>query len=116
MSSYRHPVGSRLACGECGASYIVMAWKSNAEVRCGNDDLMPAGGGPVSVQADDGAPLGTQLGKKYVNEIGDIELLVVKAGVGILSCANVPNGHEGTDSVAIVGLMSRARTRPAQIH
>ena len=44
---------------------------------------------PDGAALDAGASEGTQLGKRYVNEAGDLELLCTKPGEGSLSVGDV---------------------------
>jgi len=81
--------GTRLRSSVCVTEVmIVAAPKSEVELTCGGapmvglDAVPPPGGTP---RAD--AAGGTQLGKRYVNEAGDLELLCTKPGQGTLACA-----------------------------
>lgn len=83
--------GSRLRSAVCPTEVmIVAAPKSDVSVTCGGVamgplDAAPAGGAP---HAD--ASGGTLLGKRYVNEAGDLELLCTKPGQGSLACDGKP--------------------------
>lgn len=80
--------GTRLRSAVCDSELMVIAAPAGeVEVTCG--------GAPVSALDEDpptGAALspdaseGTQLGKRYVNEAGDLELLCTKPGKGSLAC------------------------------
>jgi hypothetical protein len=54
-------------------------------LRCGGHPMAAdgAGGGPLPLDPD--FATGTQLGKRYVNEAGTVEVLCTKAGAGTLS-------------------------------
>ncbi len=79
--------GSRLKSAVCGTEVMVIAAPgSDVEVTCGGAPIVgiteesPAGATLASDAAD-----GTQLGKRYTNEAGDLELLVTKPGKGKLA-------------------------------
>jgi hypothetical protein len=64
---------------------VVAAPADDVEVTCGGAPMIgikddPPAGGPVSADA----AAGTALGKRYVNEAGDLELLCTKPGEGSL--------------------------------
>ena len=69
----------------CTAEVMVIAAPGgDVDVRCGGAGMIgmsDEGGGDV----DSGHSDGTQLGKRYVNEAGDLELLCTKPGDGSLS-------------------------------
>ncbi len=80
-------VGTRLRSAVCDTEVMVVgAPKHDVEITCGGaamiqmDEERPAGG---SVSPD--AAKGTALGKRYVNEAGDVELLCTKPGEGSLA-------------------------------
>ena len=80
--------GTRLRSGACATEVmIVAAPKSDVSLTCGGvamaalDAPRPAG---VTPTAD--ASGGTLLGKRYVSEAGDLELLCTKPGQGSLAC------------------------------
>jgi hypothetical protein len=79
--------GTRLKSAVCNTEVMVVAApKDDVELTCGGAPLIemtaerPAGGAP----ADD-AKEGTQIGKRYVNEAGDLEVLCTKPGEGSLA-------------------------------
>ena len=62
----------------------------------GSDLVVACGGAPMAEEKpaeagaiDAGFAAGTQMGKRYVNEAGTVELLCVKAGKGSLSIDGV---------------------------
>jgi hypothetical protein len=84
--------GTRLKSAVCNTEVmIVAAPKTDVTVSCGGAPLIemtadrPAGG---QVAAD--AKTGTQIGKRYVNEAGDLEVLCTKPGEGSLSAGGAP--------------------------
>jgi len=79
--------GGRLRSVVCATEIMVIAAPADgAEVTCGGAPVIaiaeepPGGGSPAADAAD-----GTQLGKRYVNEAGDLELLCTKPGDGSLA-------------------------------
>ncbi len=79
--------GTRLKSAVCTTEVMVVsAPKDEVEVTCGGAPLIamtddaPAGGA-ISEDAKEG----TQIGKRYVNEAGDLEILCTKPGEGSLA-------------------------------
>lgn len=78
--------GTRMRSNVCATEVmVVMAPDGDAELSCGGAAMIgiaddPAGG---SVAAD--ASDGTQMGKRYTNEAGDLEVLCTKPGEGSLA-------------------------------
>ena len=78
--------GSRLKSTVCDTEVIAVKASGDLEVTCGGAPMVDAGaevgekGEPAADAAD-----GTQMGKRYVDEAGTIELLCVKPGKGSLS-------------------------------
>jgi hypothetical protein len=70
---------------------VIAAPAAGVELTCGGapmiglSEVPPAG---VTVSPD--AAKGTLLGKRYVNEAGDLEVLCTKSGEGSLGAAGVP--------------------------
>ncbi|MDP3139613.1 MAG: hypothetical protein Q8N17_25180 [Burkholderiaceae bacterium] len=85
--------GQKLASTVCTTQVMVIkAPATPLDVRCGGQPVALPGepaSGAASVIAPDHAG-GSLLGKRYVNEDGSIELLVVKAGEGSLSVDGKP--------------------------
>jgi hypothetical protein len=81
--------GSRLRSAVCTTEVMVVAAPAGEiDVTCGGVPMIPIGEQPpagVSIHPD--AKGGTQLGKRYVNEAGTLELLCTKAGEGSLGSA-----------------------------
>jgi hypothetical protein len=79
--------GTRLRSAVCATELMVIqAPAGDADVRCGGAPLAPLG----TALAPDAAPApdlagGTQIGKRYVNAAGDLELLCTKPGQGTLT-------------------------------
>jgi hypothetical protein len=83
--------GTRLRSAVCATEVMVVAAPRDAEVTlcCGGAPMIDggaaaAGGTPSPDLAD-----GTQIGKRYVNEAGTLELLCIKPGEGSLSADGV---------------------------
>jgi hypothetical protein len=79
--------GTRLKSTVCATQIMVIAAPATgADLTCGGapmvgmDEDVAGGGTP-----DPGAAEGTALGKRYVNEAGDLELLCTKPGDGSLA-------------------------------
>ncbi len=83
--------GTRLKSAVCATEVMVIAAPdADIEVTCGGSPLIGAaesasGGSPAG-----DAAAGTQLGKRYVNEAGDLELLCTKPGEGSLAASGAP--------------------------
>ena len=78
--------GSRLKSAVCDSEVmVVMAPQGDTAVTCGGAPMVPLGEDPPDGQTlSDDAAEGTQIGKRYVNEAGDLELLCTKPGKGSL--------------------------------
>jgi hypothetical protein len=83
--------GTRLKSAVCSTEVMVVAAPKEAvEVTCGGAPLVALGTDApegVSISAD--ASEGTQIGKRYVNEAGDLEILCTKPGDGSLGANGV---------------------------
>lgn len=80
-------VGTRLRSAVCDTEVMVIAAPAgDLELSCGGspmvglDEESSAGGAPSADAAG-----GTQMGKRYTNDAGDIELLCTKAGAGSIA-------------------------------
>ncbi len=77
-------VGKRLKSASCTTEIMVIA-------APGGDIELMCGGALMGEEGDNGATVhpdfadGSALGKRYINDDGDLELLCVKAGEGSLS-------------------------------
>ena len=78
--------GSRLKSAVCDTEVmVVLAPDGDVDVTCGGAPMFDLGGeAPAGVTLSDDAAEGTQIGKRYVNEAGDLELLCTKPGKGSL--------------------------------
>jgi len=88
--------GSRWKSAVCDTQVMVVAAPANeVDVTCGGAALVeldadPSGGEPAPDACD-----GTQIGKRYVNEAGDVELLCTKPGAGSLATDGQALGLKG---------------------
>ena len=84
-------MGSRLRSAVCSTEVMVIAAPEAAlEIACGGSPMVdasetPPSGGSIGADAAEG----TKLGKRYVNDAGDLELLCTKAGDGSLAADGV---------------------------
>ena len=84
--------GTRLRSSVCDVEVIVVKTSSQAlDLRCGGHPMVPAGvDRPDGLEAKDGFTGGTQIGKRYTDESGELELLCTKAGTSSLSIGDTP--------------------------
>ena len=83
-------MGSRLRSSVCATEVMVIAAPGDeVDIACGGASMIDAAetapGGEVAASAAEG----TKLGKRYVNDAGDLELLCTKAGDGSLAANGV---------------------------
>ena len=77
--------GTRLRSAVCTTEImIVAAPKEEVELTCGGAPVVEIGAEPSGGSIADDAKQGTQIGKRYVNEAGDLEVLCTKPGEGSL--------------------------------
>lgn len=78
--------GSRLRSAVCDTEVmVVMAPQGDVDVTCGGASMVELGSDvPAGQSLAEDAAEGTQIGKRYVNEAGDLELLCTKPGKGSL--------------------------------
>lgn len=81
--------GARMRSAVCATEVMVIqAPEGECDLRCGGAPMIDIGGEPPGGQSLDAAASGgTQIGKRYVNEAGDLELLCTKPGEGSLGVA-----------------------------
>ena len=79
--------GTRLKSAVCNTEVMVVAApKDEVDVSCGGAPLVALGGeAPAGGEIAEGAGEGTQIGKRYINEAGDLEILCTKPGEGSLA-------------------------------
>ena len=89
--------GTRLRSTVCATEVMVVAApKGDVDLQCGGAPMAPLDA-PAAAK---GAPSpdasgGTQLGKRYTNEAGDLELLCTKPGQGSLASTGKPLAVKG---------------------
>jgi hypothetical protein len=78
--------GTRLKSAVCSTEVMVVAApKDDVELTCGGAPMLEMGADvPAGASISDDAREGTQIGKRYVNEAGDLEVLCTKPGEGSL--------------------------------
>jgi hypothetical protein len=78
--------GTRIKSAVCATEAMVIAAPDgDIEVTCGGVAVIDIGAdAPAGVEISADAANGTALGKRYVNEAGDLELLCTKPGDGSL--------------------------------
>ena len=81
--------GARLRSAVCTTEVmVILAPQVEVDLTCGGAAILALGSDPpagLEISAD--AKDGTQIGKRYVNEAGDLELLCTKPGEGSLAAA-----------------------------
>ena len=84
--------GSRLRSCVCATEVMVIAApKTDMELTCGGSAMIDVNDPPpdgLAISPEEAK--GTALGKRYVNETSDVELLCTKAGEGSLACGDAP--------------------------
>ncbi len=83
--------GTRLRSAVCKSEIMVVAApKDDVELTCGGAPVIAIGDAPPAGAAiSDAAREGTQIGKRYTNEAGDLEILCTKPGEGSLAVGGV---------------------------
>lgn len=84
--------GMRLRSSVCSTEVMVIqAPDGEVHVTCGGAALVPLGATAASGSTlDPAAAGGTQIGKRYVDASGTLELLCTKPGAGTLALAGAP--------------------------
>ena len=81
--------GGRIRSAVCTTEVmVILAPQAEVDLLCGGAPMLalgaePSDGAMIAADAKDG----TQIGKRYVNEAGDLELLCTKRGDGTLALA-----------------------------
>jgi hypothetical protein len=80
--------GTRIRSAVCDTEVMVIAAPpGDVEITCGGVPMLELHAEPTAgVSLSPDAAEGTQLGKRYANEAGDLELLCSKPGKGSLAC------------------------------
>ncbi len=88
--------GTRLRSAVCDTQVMVVAAPdAETEVTCGGHPLIALDAEPLAGATLSGDGDGTQVGKRYVNEAGDLELLCTKPGEGSLAADGQALGLKG---------------------
>ncbi len=84
-------VGTRLKSTVCNTEVMVIAAPGDdLDIKCGGATMLaPADATTDSAGIDADHANGAQMGKRYCNESGDLELLCVKPGDGSLAVGSV---------------------------
>jgi len=83
--------GTRLRSAVCTTEVMVVAAPKElvVELCCGGQPMVDLGAEPAGSTPTAAFSSGTQLGKRYVNEAGTLEVLCTKPGAGSLSADGV---------------------------
>jgi hypothetical protein len=82
--------GTRIQSAVCNTEVMVIqAPEGDVDVRCGGASMIEISAEKPGGSVDGAAAEGTQIGKRYVNEAGDLELLCTKPGDGSLGLGDV---------------------------
>ncbi len=87
--------GQRLKSGVCDAEVMVIKANGSEALTCGGVP-MTAGGTGGGAEADAGQMEGCQIGKRYVNDSGSLEVLCVRPGQGSLAADGYALAIKGT--------------------
>ncbi len=80
--------GTRIQSAVCKTEVMVIAAPDGGvDVRCGGAPMLEISAEKPGGDVDASAAGGTAIGKRYVNEAGDLELLCTKPGEGSLALA-----------------------------
>ena len=83
--------GTRIKSAVCATELMVIqAPAGDADVRCGGAPMLGIGDPKPDRAIDPSLKAGTQIGKRYVDAAGTIELLCTKPGEGTLALGNAP--------------------------
>jgi hypothetical protein len=89
--------GTRLRSAVCSTEVMVIqAADRDIALSCSGAPMLELGAGPPRVDSPERGPGGgTQIGKRYVNAAGDLELLCTRAGAGSLAADGAPLAVKG---------------------
>ncbi|MEM7408718.1 MAG: hypothetical protein AAF430_00610 [Myxococcota bacterium] len=84
--------GSRIQSAVCATELMVIqAPDGDVDVRCGGEPMLDIGADkPAGAAPNPDLKAGSQIGKRYVDEGGTIELLCTKPGEGTLALGDAP--------------------------
>lgn len=83
--------GTRIQSAVCATEVMVIqASEGDADIRCGGAPMQEIGAEKSGAAVAASASAGTQIGKRYVDAGGTLELLCTKPGEGSLSLGDAP--------------------------
>lgn len=83
--------GTRFKSAVCDTQVMVIAApEGDLELSCGGSPLVDVTADASAGEIDANHKNGTQIGKRYVDEAGDLELLCTKPGEGSLAAGGTP--------------------------
>jgi hypothetical protein len=83
--------GTRLRSRVCSTEVIVVRpGPDDVRLTCGGHALVELGQEPIGLRPVDGLADGNQLGKRYTDGTGTLEVLVTKPGTGTLGNGSTP--------------------------
>jgi hypothetical protein len=83
--------GIRIKSAVCATELMVIqAPAGDVDVRCGGAPMLDIKAEKPSVAIDPNLKAGTQIGKRYVDAAGTIELLCTKPGEGTIALGSTP--------------------------
>ena len=84
--------GTRVQSAVCATEVmVVQAPDADLDLRCGGAPMLEIGGEkPAGAAIDPNCKAGNQIGKRYVDEGGTLELLCTKGGEGTLALGDAP--------------------------
>jgi hypothetical protein len=83
--------GTRIKSAVCATELMVIqAPGGDVDVRCGGAPMLDMSAQASGAAIDLTLKAGTQIGKRYVDEGGTVELLCTKAGEGTLALGDAP--------------------------
>ena len=87
MSTFKP--GQRLKSCICATEVMIIKYVGAAEISCGGVSMASVNEAVKQGKAGPEFMRGTEMGKRYINDEGSIELLCVKAGAGSLAVDGV---------------------------
>ena len=83
--------GARLRSQVCTTEIIVVRpGPAGLDLTCGGRPLVAYGEDPQPLEPIEGLATGSELGKRYTDPSGELEILVTKAGSGTLAIGKEP--------------------------
>ena len=82
--------GTRLKSAVCNTEVmVVLAPAGDVDLTCGGAPMLDMSADKPGGSVAAGHDAGTQIGKRYVNEAGDLEILCTKPGEGSLAAGDL---------------------------